>query len=296
MAFHRDTAKLASTYDKTSVHQLEHGKQLISALSVANGDCVLDIGAGTGLLAAHVAEIVGPSGFVVAMDPLPLRVEIAQSKAAGNVEACVGRAEDLSQFTDESFNVVYLNSVFHWVEDKPRAVAEIFRVLTPDGRIGLTYPDPTRPHEAFQFIRRALTEVGANHNRSIARLDVPTDYELERLLTSAGFVAYESDYWTFANVYPDVDTLLASIESASFGISSSTPPNYSALACGMNSTARWNRNAPVTEAFGSNGTCCSQRLENRHWFDERVSNFPTVLQTHATKICVTIIPIDEYMP
>lgn len=217
IAFRHDTAELASTYDKTSVHQLEHGKQMISALNVASGDCVLDIGAGTGLLAAHAAEIVGPSGFVVAMDPLPLRVEIAQSRAACNVEACIGRAEDLSQFTDESFNVVYLNSVFHWLEDKPRAIAEIFRVLTPDGRIGLTCPDPRRPHEAFRFIRRAMTEVGAEHYRTIARLDLPTDYELERLVTAAGFVTYECDYWTFANVYPDVDTLLASIESASFG-------------------------------------------------------------------------------
>lgn len=217
IALSHDTAELASTYDKTSVHQLEHGKRLISALDIAGGDCVLDIGAGTGLLSAHTAEIVGRSGYVVAMDPLPLRVKIAQSRAADNVEACVGRAEDLSQFTDESFNVVYLNSVFHWVEDKPRAIAEIFRVLTPDGRIGLTYPDPTRPHEAFQFIRRALRDVGANHGRSIARLDLPTDYELERLMTAAGFAAYESDSWTFPNVYPDVDTLLASIESASFG-------------------------------------------------------------------------------
>jgi arsenite methyltransferase len=218
-----DTAELASTYDKTSVHHLEHGKQLISALNIASGETVLDIGAGTGHLAAHVAKIVGPSGYVVGMDPLPLRVEIAQSKAAGNFEACVGRAEDLSQFPDESFDVVYLNSVFHWVEDKPRAIAEIFRVLTPDGRLGLTCPDPTRPHEAFQFIRYALTEAGAKHNRPILGDDRPrarlglTDYELERLVTGAGFVAYESKLWTFVNVYPDVDTLLASIESSSFG-------------------------------------------------------------------------------
>ena len=81
-----DTAELASTYDKVSAHHLfAHGKKLISALNIANGDCVLDIGAGTGLLAAHVAELVGPLGYVVAMDPLPLRVEIAQSKAADNL-------------------------------------------------------------------------------------------------------------------------------------------------------------------------------------------------------------------
>ena len=216
-ALHHDTAELASTYDKVSVHQFEHGKQLISALNIAIGECVLDIGAGTGRLAAHAAEIVGPSGWVVAMDPLPLRVEIAQSKAGNNFEACVGRAEDLSEFPDESFTVVYLNSVFHWVEDKSRALAEIFRVLTPEGRLGLTYPDPTRPHEAFQFIRRAFAEAGANYNRRIARIDHLTEYALERLVTGAGFEAYKSEMRTFVNMYPDVATLIADFESAFFG-------------------------------------------------------------------------------
>jgi arsenite methyltransferase len=214
---HQDTAELASTYDKSSVHHFEHGKQLISDLNIARGECVLDIGAGTGRLAAHVAEIVGPSGWVVAMDPLPLRVDIAQSKTSNNFEACVGRAEDLSEFPDESFNVVYLNSVFHWVEDKSQAIAEIFRVLTPDGRLGLTCPDPTRPHEAFQFMRRAFTEAGAKFNRPIARLDHLTEYELESLVTGAGFEAYKSDLRTFVNTYSDVAALLASIESAFFG-------------------------------------------------------------------------------
>jgi arsenite methyltransferase len=213
-----DTAELASTYDKVSAHHLfEHGKQLISALNIASGECVLDIGAGTGRLAAHVAEIVGPSGYVVAMDPLPPRVEIAQSKAVDNLEACVGRAEDLSEFSNETCNVVYLNSAFHWVEDKSRAIAEIFRVLTPDGRLGLTCPDPAHPYEAFRFIRRAFTEAGAKYNRLMARPDLLTYYELESLVTGAGFVSYESELRAFVNVYPDVDTLVAETETASFG-------------------------------------------------------------------------------
>lgn len=41
---------------------------------------MLDVGSGTGLLAEHVAGIVGPSGQVEAVDPLPLRIEIAKRK------------------------------------------------------------------------------------------------------------------------------------------------------------------------------------------------------------------------
>src|SRR5438309_1401282 len=86
----RDTPELAATYEEVGIRQFEHGKQLVSALNISSGERVLDIGAGTGRLAAYVAKIVGPSGFVVGIDPLPLRIEIAQSKAIGNFEARVG--------------------------------------------------------------------------------------------------------------------------------------------------------------------------------------------------------------
>jgi ubiquinone/menaquinone biosynthesis C-methylase UbiE len=70
-----DTPELAATYDKISVRQLEHGKELIATLNISSGERVLDIGAGTGHLAAYVSNIVGPTGWVVGIDPLPLRIE-----------------------------------------------------------------------------------------------------------------------------------------------------------------------------------------------------------------------------
>src|ERR1700694_217425 len=75
-----DSAELAATYEKVSDRQFEHGKQLIAALNISRGERVLDIGAGTGRLAAYVSELVGPSGHVVGIDPLALRIEIAPSK------------------------------------------------------------------------------------------------------------------------------------------------------------------------------------------------------------------------
>jgi arsenite methyltransferase len=210
-----DTSQLAATYEEVSRHQqFAAGKELISALHISAGERVLDIGAGTGHLAAYVQKIVGSSGDVVAIDPLPLRVEIAQSKARDNLDARAGRAEDLSEFADASFDVVYLNCVFHWIEDKKQALAEIFRVLKPGGRLGLNCQDKDHPHEAFHFIRRAMTEAGVEYDHYVPSL---FSYELEALVTGARFVAYEGELLRFVNFYRDVDALLAWSKSSSFG-------------------------------------------------------------------------------
>src|SRR5688572_6041558 len=123
-----DSAELANTYERVSTRQFDHGKVLIAALDPKPGERVLDIGCGTGRLGAYVAGLVAPTGEVVGVDPLPLRVEIAARKHA-LFRASVGRAEDLSHFESGSFDVVYLNSVFHWIEDKRQTLEEVRRVL-----------------------------------------------------------------------------------------------------------------------------------------------------------------------
>ncbi len=56
------------------------GQRLIQDLAVAEGETVLDIGCGTGLLAEYIAAIIGPGGSVIGIDPLPLRIEIAKHR------------------------------------------------------------------------------------------------------------------------------------------------------------------------------------------------------------------------
>ena len=132
-----DSSRLAETYDRLSDSQFEGGKRLVEQMRIQAGDRVLDVGCGTGRLTQWIAERVGPGGSVVGIDPLVERIAIARVRAAG-ISFEVGQAEDLSAFAAESFHAVCMSAVFHWVSDKPKALAEVRRVLRPGGRLGVT--------------------------------------------------------------------------------------------------------------------------------------------------------------
>src|SRR5579872_6724812 len=94
---HLDTEQLARDYDTISAtRQFESGKRLVDELALKEGDHVLDVGCGTGLLADHIAGIVGPQGLVLGIDPLPMRIELAKKRTRANLAFDVGDARDLS--------------------------------------------------------------------------------------------------------------------------------------------------------------------------------------------------------
>lgn len=217
--FDLDSPALAQTYDRVGLRQFEHGKLLIAALDPQPGEQVLDVGTGTGWLGAYTAAKVAPQGRVIGIDPLPLRIALAAAKDQPSFETRVGRAEDLSAFADASFDVVYLNSVFHWVADKPRALAEIFRVLKPGGQLGLNSGDAERPHQSASILRSASETAGiAPERRPHGRnLGAVTNTQLRALVQAAGFTAYEGGTRTIVDQVPDAQDLLDWSRSSSFG-------------------------------------------------------------------------------
>jgi SAM-dependent methyltransferase len=105
------------------------------------GETVLDVGSGGGIDSILAARRVGPTGRVIGLDILTQMCERAgvHAKLAGVeiwTEFRQGEMEDIP-LPDASTDVVISNGVLNLSARKSRALAEIYRVLRPGGRISI---------------------------------------------------------------------------------------------------------------------------------------------------------------
>ena len=113
----------------------------IAVADLHEGEHVLDLGSGGGIDVLLSARRVGPSGFAYGVDMTDEMLTLARANAAragaGNVEFRKGEIEDLP-LPGASVDVVISNCVINLSTDKPAVLTEMFRVLVPGGRIGIT--------------------------------------------------------------------------------------------------------------------------------------------------------------
>ncbi|OHU94242.1 arsenite methyltransferase [Mycobacterium talmoniae] len=105
------------------------------------GERVLDLGSGGGIDVLLSARRVGPDGFAYGVDMTDEMLALAEANKAKagvtNVEFRKGTIEDIP-LADATVDVVISNCVIDLSVDKPAVLAEMFRVLVPGGRIGIS--------------------------------------------------------------------------------------------------------------------------------------------------------------
>lgn len=105
------------------------------------GERVLDLGSGGGIDVLLSARRVGPSGFAYGVDMTDEMLQLARANAAkagtSNVEFVKGTIEAIP-LPDAAVDVVISNCVINLSVNKASVLAEMFRVLAPGGRIGIS--------------------------------------------------------------------------------------------------------------------------------------------------------------
>jgi SAM-dependent methyltransferase len=111
------------------------------AVNLQPGDIVVDLGSGAGNDVFIARRIVGPEGKVIGIDMTESMIERARENArklgAANVEFRLGDIENMP-IEDTTADVVVSNCVINLVPDKLKAFQEIYRILKPKGRFGIS--------------------------------------------------------------------------------------------------------------------------------------------------------------
>ena len=113
---------------------------IVKEVGIKKGFHVLDYGCGSGSYIPAVAELVGNSGKVYALDVNPLAVEmvkkLAEKKQLANVKTIL--SDRKTGLPDDSIDVVLLYDVFHDLNNPDDVLEELHRVLKPDGILSLS--------------------------------------------------------------------------------------------------------------------------------------------------------------
>lgn len=126
---------------------------IIRRSGIKPGQRVLEIGCGSGAYTTFVARAVGPDGTVEALDIQPAmlkqlekKLQLPENQDLNNIRTHLASAHELP-FEDGSIDLVYMITVLPEIPDQGKALAEIKRVLKPEGILAVSefLPDPDYP-------------------------------------------------------------------------------------------------------------------------------------------------------
>ena len=126
----------AASYHRVAAPQTEWGQRVLARLTLRGDERVIDAGCGSGRLTADLTRMV-PRGRVVAIDRSWNMLVTARANLRPEFGSQVSYVRvELPRLPFNGWaDLVFSTATFHWVRDHDGLFAEIFRALTPGGRL-----------------------------------------------------------------------------------------------------------------------------------------------------------------
>jgi ubiquinone/menaquinone biosynthesis C-methylase UbiE len=195
--------KAAATYNSAADHFDDaplafwdrYGRRTVERMQLTPGATVLDVGCGTGASAIPAAEAVGPMGDVTGVDLAENLLAIARVKAAERrLQHITFQLGDMTalQFPDDHFDgVISVFSIF-FVPEMERAVAELWRMVNPGGKLAITTWGPDLYEPVYTIWREAVQAERPDLSHAFNPWDrITTPDQVHDLLQRAGIMESE---------------------------------------------------------------------------------------------------------
>ena len=157
---------------------------LLDDVGLTDGDRVLDVACGTGIVARLAKERLGAAGKVVGIDLNPQMIGVAR-RITGRIDWREGDATALPLRDKEQFDVVVCQQGLQFIRDKPAAVRQMRVALDTGGRLAVS----TWCSDEDSPVLRELRRIAERHTGPISdtRHSFGEAGPLEALLRDAGF-------------------------------------------------------------------------------------------------------------
>jgi SAM-dependent methyltransferase len=185
--------------------------RLVADAAPAPGERVVDVGCGTGIVAREVTRARPAGGPVEALDASPDMLAVARAAAeregATGIAWHEGRAEHLP-WPDRSVDVVLSQFALMFIGDRPRALAEMRRVVRDSGRVLLSVWQGLDRHPFYDTLRRVIERrLGVSALQDIFALGDAE--ELRGLAAAVGFGRVRVEPRAMVSRFPNPGGFLA---------------------------------------------------------------------------------------
>lgn len=173
--------------------------KILDKSRLKEGETIIDIGTGTGMLAFGAYKKLKGKGRIIASDAFEDCLEECkkEARALGIENEITFLQSDATtiKLPDNSVDVVVIRSVLMHLIDKPKAISEFYRVLRPGGRVSMFEPIMKRftrytelitpeKYPNYSYLKEIENKIRENINDSYVNFDENT---LKTDLEMAGF-------------------------------------------------------------------------------------------------------------
>lgn len=166
------------TYSKNAGFVAELGMPVLDLLSPLEGERILDLGCGDGVL---TEKIVSVGADVIGIDSSPDQILAA---AAKGLDARLASGEAISFY--EEFDAVFSNAALHWILRPEAVIAGVWRALKPGGRFVGEFGGEGNVATVAMGIKAALKERGIDSD-PLTPWYFPSAEEYAKRLKAGGF-------------------------------------------------------------------------------------------------------------
>ena len=157
-------------YEGVARDDWQQPQKVIAALKIQPGSLVADLGSGGGYFTFKLAEAVGPTGKVYAIDVDPDMVELiaktSKDKAVANVEPILAKPNDPS-LPNTGVDLIFTSNTYHHLDNRVAYFANLQRHLRPGGKVAVLDFDRRawlegllRHYTPSEFIKREMEQAG----------------------------------------------------------------------------------------------------------------------------------------